>query len=165
MSQTRECATARWGLRLRKKIKKINCDSNQAKIKLKEGLSQCCKTLCKWKRRNAPLADLAEALLQGGWDFSIQDLQNRLDVFPGGVSAQIAGEETKEVCGRTGRQTDRHRRRSALITEMQVSVVGAAGRRKLGLQHQWWMRRPQHGNRAAGERRRGQSTGRGEMCA
>lgn len=116
MSQTRECATARWGLRLKKKKKKKipYCDSNQAKIKLKEGLSECCKSLCKWKRRNAPLADLAEALLQGGWDFSIQDLQNRLDVFPGGVSAQIAGEETKEVCGRTDRKTDRHHRRSAL---------------------------------------------------
>lgn len=121
---------------------------------MESGLSDCCKSLCKWKRRNALLADLAEALLQGGWDFSIQDLQNRLDVFPGGVSAQIAGEETKEVCGRTDRQTDR---RSALVTEMQVSVVEDAGRRKQGLQHQWWMRCPQHGNRAAEGRSQDQS--------
>lgn len=51
-----------------------------------------------WKQRNVLLADLTKALLQGGRDLSIQDLQNRLNIFPGGVATQIAGKETEKVC-------------------------------------------------------------------
>lgn len=62
-------------------------------------VSECCKSLCKWKQRNVQLADLTKALLQGSRNFSIKDLQNRLNVFPRGATAKIAGKETEKICG------------------------------------------------------------------
>lgn len=51
--------------------------------------------------KSVVLADLTEALLEGGRDFSIQDLQNCLDIFPCSISAQITGKQAEEVCEHT----------------------------------------------------------------
>lgn len=52
--------------------------------------------------------DLTETLLEGGRDFSIQDLQNRFDIFPCSISTQITGKQTEEVCEHTQTQTHKH---------------------------------------------------------
>lgn len=49
--------------------------------------------------------DLTEALLEGGWDFSIEGLQNCFYIFPGSISAQVAGKQAEEVCERTHKHT------------------------------------------------------------
>lgn len=43
-------------------------------------------------------AYITEALLEGGRNFSIQDLQNCFYIFPGSISTQIAGKQAEEVC-------------------------------------------------------------------
>lgn len=47
------------------------------------------------------VADLAEALFEGGWNFPIQDLKNSFYIFPGSISTQITGKQAEEVCERT----------------------------------------------------------------
>lgn len=44
------------------------------------------------------MADLNKTLLEWGWGFSIQNLQDGLDIFPRRISAQIAGKEAEKVC-------------------------------------------------------------------
>lgn len=71
---------------------------NQVESELKEGMWLLQKVR---NTGTVVLADLTEALHEGGWDFSIQDLQNRLDIFPCSISAQITGKQTEEVCEQT----------------------------------------------------------------
>lgn len=85
------------------------------------------------------LADLTEALHEGGWDFSIQDLQNRLDIFPCSISAQITGKQTEEVCEQ--RHTHTHKlsfRRNVQLYRRNAGAFHAAAERgEQELEHQY----------------------------
>ena len=59
-------------------------------------------------RQVVVFSDLTEALPEGGRDFSIQDLQNCFYIFPGCISAQIAGKQAEEVCEGTHTHTHIH---------------------------------------------------------
>lgn len=101
------------------------------------GYASVARVCVSGNKRSALLADLTKALLQGGRDFSIQDLQNRLNVLPGGTSAQIASEETEKVCG----WTDRQKAQTLTFHDKNADIChrSCSGRwsRGLELQHQW----------------------------